>query len=364
MAGFTNNMANLASAKLTAGLSASANTVNIDDATPYAGLGDFYATLMPSSEMARLSNSEIVLCSYASATSLTITRGQRGTTARSFNSGDVIANGIYVQDLAQVQAVGNTIFNTTYSNGVYSIISDNDMLPGIPTNGMRITIKVNSDSTGTPKLDIQGLGAEYDINTGTVINGSTTHNAASLKSGQIYELTFNGTSWETKNIFSGSGTNGLIGTSDIANGVVSNSKIANGAVNVAKIENGAVSNAKIANDAITSNKINWATISSSGKIELGSICIQWGRTELSSLTWSDYWSSWRRTDAKTLTFPVAFSGAPYYTSVSTNANGTVFAQATQSGDADKLTFMLYKPNNVPPDPTTMKVSWIAIGPKS
>ena len=153
-------------------------------------------------------------------------------------------------------------------------------------------------------------------------------------------------------------------TDKIAAGAVTNGKIANGAVNVAKIENGAVSNAKIANDAITSNKINWATISSSGKIELGSICIQWGRTELSSLTWSDYWSSWRRTDAKTLTFPVAFSGAPYYTSVSTNANGTVFAQATQSGDADKLTFMLYKPNNVPPDPTTMKVSWIAIGPKS
>jgi archaellum component FlaF (FlaF/FlaG flagellin family) len=267
MAGITNNMANLASAKLTANLSASATTATVDDATPYADLGDFYATLMPSSEMGRLSNSEIVLCTYASATSLAITRGQRGTTAKSFSSGDVLANGIYVQDLAQVQAVGNTIFNTSYSSGVYTINSDNDMLPAMPTDGMRITIKVDTNSSGTPKLDLQGLGAEYNINTGTVINGSTTHNAASLKSGQIYELTFNGTSWEAKNIFSGTGTNGLIGTSDIAdgavsnsklaNGAVSNSKIANGAVNAAKLENGAVSTEKVANNAITPAKTSF-----------------------------------------------------------------------------------------------------------
>jgi archaellum component FlaF (FlaF/FlaG flagellin family) len=257
MAGITNNMANLASAKLTANLSASATTATVDDATPYADLGDFYATLMPSSEMGRLSNSEIVLCTYASATSLAITRGQRGTTAKSFSSGDILANGIYVQDLAQVQAVGNTIFNTSYSSGVYTINSDNDMLPAMPTDGMRITIKVDTNSSGTPKLDLQGLGAEYNINTGTVINGSTTHNAASLKSGQIYELTFNGTSWEAKNIFSGTGTNGLIGTSDIADGAVSNSKIANGAVNVAKIADGAVSTAKVANNAITPAKTSF-----------------------------------------------------------------------------------------------------------
>lgn len=115
---------------------------------------------------------------------------------------------------------------------------------------------------------------------------------------------------------------------------------------------------------VSGANMDWTTISSSGKIELGSICIQWGRTNLSSLTWLDYWSSWRRTDAKTLTFPVAFSGAPYYTSVSTNSNGTVFAQTPQSEDAKHLTFTLYKPNNVPPDPKTMNVSWIAIGPKS
>lgn len=116
---------------------------------------------------------------------------------------------------------------------------------------------------------------------------------------------------------------------------------------------------------VSGSNMDWTTISSSGKLELGTICIQWGRIDLSSLTWFDYWSSWRRTDAKTLSFPVAFSGTPYYTSVSTNTNGTVFAQTTQSEDAEHLTFTLYKPNGVPsPDPTTAKVSWIAIGPKS
>jgi hypothetical protein len=156
---------------------------------------------------------------------------------------------------------------------------------------------------------------------------------------------------------------GVLGTYNIADGAVTDVKLADGAVSNSKIANDAVNVAKIANGAVTSDKIDWTTISSSGKIELGSICIQWGKNNLSSLAWFDYWSSWRRTDAKTLSFPVAFSDAPYYTSVSTNSGGTVFAQ-TQSGNAEHLTFFLYKPNNVPPDPSTMNVSWIAIGPKS
>jgi hypothetical protein len=265
----------------------------------------------------------------------------------------------------------NALYNML-PEGVADVVVTGD-LPG------SLTIKYYQQGTGTYTAPIVG-GAEID--------GGDNEQVVELDSYLPYRLVYDTNGyWRVLNkgpkvttgaIADGSITtakldDGAVATNKLANGSVSNSKIANGAVNVAKIEDGAVSTAKLANGAVSNSKIatagvkssniDWTTISSSGKIELGSICIQWGRNNLSSLAWFDYWSSWRRTDAKTLSFPVAFSGAPYYTSVSTNDNGTVFAQ-TQSNNAEHLTFYLYKPNNVPPDPTTMKVSWIAIGPKS
>ena len=191
MAGMLYNIANLANAKLTADLTSSATSVTLDDASPFASLGTFYATLMPAGEMSRLSNSEIVKCDYVSSTSLSIQRGQRGTTARAFNSGAILTNGIYVEDLEQVQSVGNTVFETAYSSGVYRITSDNEMLPAIPTDGMKITVRINTDSSGTPVLDLQNTGAAYNIYTGTLVNDTSAQStAAALLAGETYELVF------------------------------------------------------------------------------------------------------------------------------------------------------------------------------
>lgn len=197
MAGMLNNMANLANVKLTAALAATDTTVTVDDASPFQNLGDFYATLMPAGEMSRLSNSEIVLCSYATATTLAITRAQRDTTAKAFNAGDILTNGIYVEDLAQVQSVGNTIFDTMSSNNVYTLMSPsgNNMLPGIPTDGMKITIKVNYDSVGTPTIKTSSSATAFSVYTGSNVSGDDTLDPAVLLAGNIYELVFNGTAW-------------------------------------------------------------------------------------------------------------------------------------------------------------------------
>lgn len=208
MAGMLNNMANLANVKLTAALTATGTSVTVDDASPFQNLGDFYATLMPAGEMSRLSNSEIVLCSYATATTLAISRAQRGTTARAFNAGDILTNGIYVEDLEQVQSVGNTTFATTFSNNVYTISSNNDMLPALPTDGMRITILAGGTSTGLATLALQSGITAYNILTGSAINnGSIAHNIAKLESGEQYELVFDGNSdcWLVNNLVSEEG---------------------------------------------------------------------------------------------------------------------------------------------------------------
>lgn len=243
MAGMLNNMANLANAKLTADLSSSATTVTLDDASPFANLGTFYATIMPAGEMSRLSNSEIVKCDYASSTTLAITRAQRGTSARAFTSGAVLTNGIYVEDLEQAQNVGNGVFDTSYSAGVYTITTNNSMLPAIPSDGMKINVRINTDSSGTPGLDLQGTGAIYSIYSGTLVNNElaahATSEGAALLAGETYELVFDdevgGGCWKATGLVQladvpfyeqvGGTSSHPIGTNDIEDGAVTPEKL-------------------------------------------------------------------------------------------------------------------------------------------
>lgn len=243
MAGMLNNMANLANAKLTADLTSSATTVTLDDASPFANLGTFYATIMPAGEMSRLSNSEIVKCDYASSTKLAITRAQRGTSARAFTSGAILTNGIYVEDLEQAQYVRDGVFDTSYSAGVYTITTNKDMLPAIPSDGMKINVRINTDSSGTPGLDLQGTGAVYSIYSGTLVNNDAATHAnsegAALLAGETYELVFDaevgGGCWKATGLVQladvpfyeqvGAGSSHPIGTDDIEDGAVTSSKI-------------------------------------------------------------------------------------------------------------------------------------------
>lgn len=210
------NMENLAACKLTASLTTSATTVTVDDTTGFPQ-GTFRATLVPASEMSRKSNSEIVLCDVISSTSIGITRAQDGTTAKAFNPGDVLVNGIYTSDLEQIQSVGNTVFDADLSGTTYTITSNNDMLPAIPTDGMRITIRPDT-FCATPSLALQSGGAVYSIVSGTSVNvGSTNHTAAQLEPSEVYTLVYddNQQVWMVTNILSGSGSGGKLNSSDM-----------------------------------------------------------------------------------------------------------------------------------------------------
>jgi len=94
------NKANLANSVLFAPLSDSDTELEV-----YTGDGalfpaaPFYLTISPKNKWSRKINSEIVLVTAKSGDTFTITRAQKGTTAKDFSYGDLVANGIYKEDL-------------------------------------------------------------------------------------------------------------------------------------------------------------------------------------------------------------------------------------------------------------------------
>ena len=97
------NKANLANSVLFAPLSDSATSLSV-----YTGDGalfpaaPFYLTLSPKNKWSRQINSEIVLVTSKSTDTLSITRAQKGTTAKAFDYGDLVANGIYTEDFDDI----------------------------------------------------------------------------------------------------------------------------------------------------------------------------------------------------------------------------------------------------------------------
>lgn len=110
------NKANLANSVLFAPLSDSDTELEV-----YTGDGalfpaaPFYLTISPKNKWSRKINSEIVLVTAKATDTFTITRAQKGTTAKAFDDGDLVANGIYKEDLDDIE--------TAYTAAIASAIS-------------------------------------------------------------------------------------------------------------------------------------------------------------------------------------------------------------------------------------------------
>ena len=83
----------------------------------------FYITVMPSMPVAGVANSldsEVMKVSAISASNnvitMTVVRGQRGTTAKAFSTGAIVTNGIYMDDiLDRIYPVGSIYMSATFS---------------------------------------------------------------------------------------------------------------------------------------------------------------------------------------------------------------------------------------------------------
>lgn len=127
----TPKVKNLASGTLAESVSASATTLLVfvgnGSASTIKGVWPdtpFYATLMPSNPTAGVPNSldsEIVKVTdvgndQVGNTTLTVVRGQRGTTAKAFSANAIVTNGVFMDDiLNRIYPVGSIFMSVSHS---------------------------------------------------------------------------------------------------------------------------------------------------------------------------------------------------------------------------------------------------------
>lgn len=130
----------------------------------------FYLTCSPQGELSTVDNSEIVLVTARSTDTLTVTRAQLGTSAKSIAVGWVVANGVYAHDVSSSRVVMETPSGSVNgSNALFTCA--NGYLSGtleIFINGLRQSsshFTATSPSAGTFTLsDAPLTGDNIDVN--------------------------------------------------------------------------------------------------------------------------------------------------------------------------------------------------------
>lgn len=204
---------NLATAKTTADITSSAtsipvNRLNVFGASQTTLDNPFYVTIMPASgdEPANSVNSEIALVTGMSGLNLTVTRGQRDTTARAFSAGAIVTMGIYAED---------AVLNSGVKSGV---------------NNAQTELRDKDGNAIYPKVS--------NVESSQIADGAVT----STKIG--------GSAVTTAKI-----ADSAVTTAKIGGSAVTTAKIADGNVTTAKIGGSAVTTAKIADKNVTTAKL-------------------------------------------------------------------------------------------------------------
>ena len=200
---------NLATVKTTADITSSATSIPVNRVDVFGTSqttldNPFYVTIMPASgdEPANLTNSEIVLVTGISGSNLTVTRGQRSTTAKAFNSGAIVTMAIYAEDAVLLGDGGTAVgtpapwINTSdIKNGAITTdkIADGavksskiDWATFIKTGTVKVEYQANNTSggfanvtfdtpfTNTPIVFAQDLLANGSVSSVTVSKVTTT----------------------------------------------------------------------------------------------------------------------------------------------------------------------------------------------
>ena len=194
---FTNN----ANTTLGSAISSGATTITVATGTgilfPTLGTGQYFtATLFAAGSSTGLPN-EIVRVTARTGDTMTVLRGQEGTTAQSWNVGDSFSNFITagllnnLVGLNDVQSqFGNSAVDAGSTNaGVVTLSPAITSLASILYSPIRV-LKINTANTGAYTLNVNGLGAKS-----VVFNGSALTNNQ-LAAGSIYQVAWDGTNFE------------------------------------------------------------------------------------------------------------------------------------------------------------------------
>lgn len=194
---FSNN----AATTLGSAISPTATTITVASGTgarfPSPAAGQYFtATLFAAGSSTGIPN-EIVLVTARSGDSMTVIRGQEGSTAQAWSVGDTFDNFVtaaflnQLVDAGSLQAQsGNFAFDTGTANvGVITLVpapASLDALVGVPIRFK----KVASTNTGGYTLNVNSFGAKI------VRLGGRTIEAGQLAGSSFFEVVWDGTSFE------------------------------------------------------------------------------------------------------------------------------------------------------------------------
>lgn len=252
---------NLATGKTTTDITSSATSIPVNRVDVFGASQNpldnpFYVTIMPASgdEPANLANSEIALVTGISGTNLTVTRGQRSTTAKAFSSGAIVTMAIYAED-AVLLADSGVSGGSTYRKKLV----DKDGNTIIPIMGYMGTVYTATLSTATA-----GETARYDFTTDTPVENN-----------KIYAVKFpdptvnNATIILGDSVVSGSILVPPVAATDSPNYELLNTDMINSTEPLLLMYNGVqwvclnqkkkVATADLEDNAITSDKVDWST---------------------------------------------------------------------------------------------------------
>lgn len=163
MADLNRNVKNLASGTLASAITSSDTSISLDcgtgSASTLTGIWPavpFYMTIMPETPTAGVANSldsEIVKVtaktSDGSTVTLTVTRGQKNTTAKSFSSGAIATNGVYTGFNSFTATT-----NSTAGSSVMNYVISSDTLSSTPSEGDTIMVKFPLDANELATLKV------------------------------------------------------------------------------------------------------------------------------------------------------------------------------------------------------------------
>lgn len=93
------NKQDLANAIVSASVGTSATSIPIAGYGAYMPAVPFFATATPPGQLSTRGNSEIVSVTALASDTCTVVRAQKGTTAKNIDTGWVLSNGVYVDDI-------------------------------------------------------------------------------------------------------------------------------------------------------------------------------------------------------------------------------------------------------------------------
>jgi hypothetical protein len=164
---FSNN----ASTTLSAGVGNSATSITVADGSVFpsiSGSDYFYVTLEVDSDS---DLKEIVKVTARSGNTLTITRGQDGTSARTFSSGDKCELRLTAAGLNDVATQADT--DTTYTAGSGLSLTGTEFANTAPDQTVALTGAGTTTISGTyPNFTITGAGTTYTAGTGLTLTGT------------------------------------------------------------------------------------------------------------------------------------------------------------------------------------------------